>query len=133
MLNESASPPVHYKMNVSIFECCEGFLTFGFRCIPECQKVCVNSHCIGKNKCQCHSGYYAVDDFRCLPKCDVECHSTMACLAPNKCSCKPEHKRVNDSHCEPICSFQLLGDDNFDCINAKCTSPNVCECLEGKC
>jgi hypothetical protein len=128
MRNDSVSPPVHYKVNLTITECCEGFLTIGKRCIPECQRACVNSYCIGKNKCKCNSGYYPYDEFRCLPICDVPCGDNMACMAPNKCFCKPEYKPANESHCEPICSF---GDDKFECLNANCIAPNKCECFEG--
>lgn len=105
-----------------------GFHTLGKKCIPMCRNVCVNSRCIGNNKCQCHSGYYAVDDFRCLPKCEPACGLNMACLAPDKCLCKPEYKKVNETSCEPICSFTT---DNFECINADCVAPNKCECHEG--
>lgn len=38
---------------------------------------------------------------------------------------------VNESYCEPICLFKLVGDEDFECINAKCTAPNECECYEG--
>lgn len=103
-------------------------MTQGKLCIPVCQNICINSYCVGNNQCQCNSGYYPVDNFRCLPKCDPPCGDNMACLAPNKCLCKPEYKRTNDSYCEPICSFTT---DNFECINAKCVSPGVCECSDG--
>jgi hypothetical protein len=126
----SKSPP-HFKKNVTIVECCPGFLTVRDKCIPECKRTCVNSFCIGNNKCQCNSGYYAVDDFRCLPKCEKPCGLNMACLAPNKCVCKMDYKRANESYCEPVCSFQFGGDETFECINARCVAPNECECHEG--
>lgn len=128
MLNTSVTPPEHYKVNVTIRECCFGFLTLGKSCVPVCQNVCINSHCIGNNTCKCNSGYKKVDNFRCLPICEPSCGRNMACLAPNKCLCKPEYKKVNESYCEPTCLFTT---DNFDCINAKCVAPNVCECMEG--
>lgn len=128
MLNTSVIPPQHYKVNVTVRECCFGFMTVGDSCMPMCKNVCINSHCIGNNKCKCHSGYYPVDNFRCLPKCEPECGKNMACLAPDKCVCKPDYKRVNESYCEPTCSFTA---DNFDCINAKCVGLNECECWPG--
>lgn len=130
MLNTTINPPEYYKFNVTIRECCEGFMAIGAKlnCIPMCANVCVNAHCIGNNNCQCHPGYYAVDRFRCLPKCDPACGPNMACLAPNRCLCKPDYKKTNESHCEPTCSFTA---DNFECINAKCVSPNKCDCFEG--
>lgn len=128
LLNSTVTPPEHYRVNVTIRECCFGFMTQGKLCIPVCQNICINSFCVGNNQCQCNSGYYPVDNFRCLPKCDPPCGDNMACLGPNKCLCKPEYKRTNDSYCEPICSFTT---DNFECINAKCVSPGVCECLDG--
>ena len=99
------------------------------KCVPECERTCVNSYCIGNNKCRCNSGYNAVDDFRCLPSCEPPCGDNMACLAPNRCFCKNDYKRVNESYCDPICSFQLGEGQDFDCINARCVAPNVCECL----
>lgn len=129
LLNSSVTPPEYYKVNLTIRECCFGFLTFGDTCIPVCQNICINSHCIGNNECKCNSGYYKVDNFRCLPICEPSCGSNMACLAPNKCLCKPDYiKKINESNCEPTCSFTA---DKFDCINAKCVAPNICECLEG--
>lgn len=103
-------------------------MTSGNSCLPMCQQVCINSRCMGNNICRCHSGYYAVDHYRCLPKCEPSCGSNMACLAPNRCVCKPEYKKLNESHCEPICSFTV---DNFECINARCVAPSQCECNEG--
>lgn len=127
MQNDS-NPLESHKVNVTIRGCCFGFMTSGNSCVPICQNVCINSHCIGNNQCRCNSGYYPVDSFRCLPTCDdPPCGDNMACLAPNRCVCKPNYKKLADS-CEPICSFTA---DNFECINAKCIAPNVCECHAG--
>lgn len=128
MTNHAVMPPEHYRVNVTIHECCFGFMTHGKNCIPMCQNICINSYCIGNNQCKCNSGYYPVDHYRCLPECNPSCGANMACLAPNKCYCKPEYKKVNESYCEPVCSFTA---DNFECINAKCIAPNKCDCLNG--
>lgn len=114
---------------IHIVECCEGFRRHDNHCTPICAQPCLNSYCIGNNKCQCNKGYYAISNYRCLPSCADPCGKNAICLFPNFCACKSvEYKKVTKTDCDPKCSFTQ---DNFECINSKCIAPNVCECSDG--
>lgn len=71
--------PSYERRNITLTECCKGFMKSpkSGKCIPMCSKVCINSHCIGNNKCKCKEGFHQINDHQCIPKCDPKCGDDM--------------------------------------------------------
>ncbi|EGI62311.1 von Willebrand factor D and EGF domain-containing protein [Acromyrmex echinatior] len=126
----------------------------GSVCKPICEPSCGTGICTKPGLCTCDFGYVFDETNRmCKPHCSVPCGLNKECVAPNECKCsKGYHKKdiiFNLDHphfwhplfrnefslrrsffkkasialvfyCTPIC--------NFECINGKCTAPNVCTC-----
>ncbi|XP_012063530.1 PREDICTED: fibrillin-1-like [Atta cephalotes] len=120
-------------------------------CEPICEPNCGTGICTKPGLCTCDFGYVFDETNRtCKPYCSIPCGLNKECVAPNECKCsKGYHKKDiiftfdrsniwnypffrNEfslrrpffkklvSYCTPIC--------NFECINGKCTAPNVCTC-----
>lgn len=43
--------------NVTIEECCKGFVEVKKKCVPFCSQGCANGECVGPEKCKCLLGY----------------------------------------------------------------------------
>ncbi|XP_018368552.1 PREDICTED: tenascin-like [Trachymyrmex cornetzi] len=130
------------------------FDSFQFMCKPICDPKCRTGICTEPGSCTCNFGYIFDETNRiCKPYCSTPCGLNKECVAPNECKCsKGYHKKdigfsfdhsnygsfnpffrseIEFSprrllfkkfifYCAPTC--------DFECINGKCTAPNVCTC-----
>ncbi|KAG5320833.1 VWDE protein, partial [Pseudoatta argentina] len=109
---------------------------FPNRCKPKCY-TCIFGTCTASGTCTCDHGYTKVNA-SCEPICEPNC-GTGICTRPGLCTCDfgyvfDETNRM----CKPYCSIPCgLNKEcltfcmpicNFECINGKCTAPNVCTC-----
>ncbi|KAG5347474.1 VWDE protein, partial [Acromyrmex charruanus] len=85
--------------------CDHGYTKVNASCEPICEPNCGTGICTRPGLCTCDFGYVFDETNRmCKPYCSIPCGLNKECL----------------TFCMPIC--------NFECINGKCTAPNVCTC-----
>ncbi|XP_043275570.1 multiple epidermal growth factor-like domains protein 10 isoform X2 [Venturia canescens] len=104
-------------------------LTNVSRCVPVCEKNCVNAFCSYPNVCTCAEGYKPSknDSSVCEPICHKDCVNAV-CSLPDHCECMDGYEKSSNLNqlghvCTPICSG--------GCFNGNCIGPGTCICNEG--